>query len=157
MPERPDRPGILAPPPLLTLLSLGAGLVADHYNRVPIFEDLALLRIVLSVALLVVAGGVFIASLKELHAHGTTPNPYQPTSAVVSSGIYRFSRNPIYVGFVAIAVATALALNSLGLLVSATILVVLLHFGVIKREERYLSAKFGAEYDVYRGRVRRWL
>lgn len=157
MADRSDRPGILAPPPLLALLSIGGGLAVHRYHPSPVFAGLGLMRIPLSIGLLVLAGGLFLAAVRELHRHGTTPNPYQPSSAVVTSGIYRYSRNPIYVAFLAIVLGTAVAVDSLGLLLSAAVLFVLLHFGVVKREERYLSAKFGAAYDDYRRRVRRWL
>jgi protein-S-isoprenylcysteine O-methyltransferase Ste14 len=76
---------------------------------------------------------------------------------VVDSGVYRFSRNPIYVGFLLVLVALAVGANMGWMLVMLPILFVLLHFGVVRREERYLSAKFGAGYDDYRARVRRWI
>ena len=66
-------------------------------------------------------------------------------------------RNPIYVGFLLIVLGVAFAVNSWWLVLALPVLLATLHFGVVKREERYLSAKFGPSYDVYRARVRRWL
>jgi protein-S-isoprenylcysteine O-methyltransferase Ste14 len=152
-----DRPGILAPPPLLTLLSVGAGLAFHYFYRPPIFEPLGLLRIPLSICLLVLAGGVFLAAVSAMHRRGTTPNPYQPSTAVVTGGVYRYSRNPIYVAFLTVVLGIAVAVDSLGLLVAAGILLVVLQVGVVRREERYLSAKFGGAYDDYARRVRRWV
>jgi protein-S-isoprenylcysteine O-methyltransferase Ste14 len=78
------------------------------------------------------------------------------TAAIVSSGIYRFSRNPIYVAFLIVVLATAVAANNAWLLIAIVVLFVLLQFGVVRAEERYLSGKFGEEYDAYRKTTRRW-
>jgi protein-S-isoprenylcysteine O-methyltransferase Ste14 len=158
MVNQADRPGIIAPPPLLTLAAILAGCSVDRFSRAPIAPNTgAALRIALSVTVLVAAAVVFLAAVTALHRQHTTPNPYQPTTAVVSSGIYRFSRNPIYLGFMLIVLAVAIAANSWWLLVALVALFLTLRFGVVAREERYLSAKFGADYDSYRDRVRRWL
>jgi protein-S-isoprenylcysteine O-methyltransferase Ste14 len=74
-----------------------------------------------------------------------------------TDGLYRFSRNPIYLGFAITYAGLAIAMDSvLVLLLLVPCLIVVDRF-VIQREERYLSAKFGADYDAYRARVRRWL
>ena len=98
-----------------------------------------------------------VLSRRELIKHKEHPNPYKPTSAIVTSGIYGFTRNPIYIGFHLVVLAVAVAANNAWLFVSALLLFVLLQFGVVRAEERYLSGKFGAEYDEYRRRVRRWV
>lgn len=157
MAKQDDTARIIAPPPLLALLCILAGFGAEHFSHLPLFDGLASARIFASVAMLVFAGITFLAAVRQLHSHDTTPNPYRPTSTVVSSGVYRFSRNPIYVAMLLIVLALALGANSAWLLVAAVVLFVLLRFGVVQREERYLSAKFGAAYDDYRAGVRRWL
>ena len=96
-------------------------------------------------------------SRRELVKHKEHPNPYRPTNAIVSSGIYSRTRNPIYVSFMFIVLASAVAANNGWLLLAIVVLFVLLEFGVVRAEERYLSVKFGAEYDEYRRRVRRWI
>ena len=98
-----------------------------------------------------------VLSRRELVKHREHPNPYKPTSAIVTSGIYGVTRNPIYVGFHFVVLAVAVGANNAWLFLAAVVLFILLWFGVVRPEERYLSGKFGAEYDDYRRKVRRWI
>jgi len=152
-----DRPSIIAPPPLLGLVCIAAGFIAAHYKPLTFFPGPASIRIAISVVFFFIAVvGIFMAR-RELVKHKEHPNPYRPTNAIVSSGIYRRTRNPIYVSFMVIVLAAAVAANNGWLLLAMVVLFVLLEFGVVRAEERYLSAKFGAEYEEYRRRVRRWI
>jgi protein-S-isoprenylcysteine O-methyltransferase Ste14 len=83
--------------------------------------------------------------------------PGAPTRTILDRGPFRVSRNPLYLGLIALDVALALLWPSLWALALTPVGVVALWWGAILPEERYLSAKFGAEYDAYRARVRRWL
>ena len=85
------------------------------------------------------------------------PSPYKPTTGIMVDGVYRFSRNPIYIALLLIAVGVAIEANSAWVLVLAMVLFFLLRYGVVAREERYLQSKFGSTYDEYRKRVRRWV
>lgn len=87
----------------------------------------------------------------------TPVEPWKPTRAIVDTGPYALSRNPIYVGFVCVQVAYACARANGWGLVLLPLTIGLLHWGVIQREERYLIARFGAPYRAYTQRVRRWL
>ena len=153
-----DRPGILAPPPLLTLAAILAGWGAERLAPLPILPPgLAPLRVAAALALLALALGALVGAIAEMRRHRTSPSPYLPSTAVVTSGIYHFTRNPIYVGFMLVVAAVALAVNTWWMVVALPILFAVLRYGVVAREERYLSAKFGAPYDAYRRQVRRWL
>jgi protein-S-isoprenylcysteine O-methyltransferase Ste14 len=88
--------------------------------------------------------------------HASIPTG-EPTDAIVKSGPYRFSRNPIYVAMLALQLGVGVWTDSLWFLALAGVSAILLWWGVISREERYLERKFGADYLVYRDRVRRWL
>jgi len=85
------------------------------------------------------------------------PNPYEPTRAIVDTGIYGRTRNPIYLGLMLVMAGVAILANSVWQVVALILCFLLLRFGVVIPEERYLSRKFGASYDDYRRRVRRWL
>ena len=87
----------------------------------------------------------------------TTLSPHKPTAALVTSGIFRITRNPPYLGLVALYLAIAVFANSLWALALIIPVVAVVNFAVIPREERYLERKFGREYTDYRQRVRRWL
>ena len=89
--------------------------------------------------------------------HRTALLPGDSTSTILDSGPFAVSRNPLYLGLIALDVALALLWPSFWALVLTPVGVAALWWGAIAPEERYLSAKFGAEYDAYRARVRRWL
>ncbi|TIL35420.1 isoprenylcysteine carboxylmethyltransferase family protein [Mesorhizobium sp.] len=156
--ESRDHPGVVAPPPLVFAGFLAAGVLADKYVSGWSLLVHALPAQVLAVVLLGGAGLVFLAGALGLFRRaGTRPEPWQPTSAIVTGGVYRVTPNPMYVGMALVYAAVALAVGSpLAMaLLPAAILVV--HRGVVLREERYLERKFGDEYVAYRARVRRWL
>jgi protein-S-isoprenylcysteine O-methyltransferase Ste14 len=89
--------------------------------------------------------------------HRTALLPGGSTRTILDRGPFRVSRNPLYLGLIALDVALALLWPSFWGLAAVPVGVVALWWGAIVPEERYLSAKFGAEYDAYRARVRRWL
>ena len=153
-----DRASVIAPPPLLTIICIAAGAVVDHFKPWPLVRDFPFVpRVAICFAVLLVAAGLMFAAIRQFVAHHEHPSPYQPTNAIVSSGLYRFTRNPIYVAFLMVVVGAAIGFNSWWVLMSIVLLFPLLEFGVVRREEAYLSAKFGATYDDYRRRVRRWI
>ena len=78
-------------------------------------------------------------------------------TTIVRTGPYRFSRNPIYLAFSLLQLGLAFWVNSLGLLITLVPAIALMSFVVIPREERYLEARFPAEYVPYKASVRRWL
>jgi protein-S-isoprenylcysteine O-methyltransferase Ste14 len=88
---------------------------------------------------------------------GTNVRPDQPTLAVVTDGPFRYSRNPLYLGLTGLYVGVTLLADALWPLVLLGPLLGVVQRGVVRREERYLAAKFGAPYLAYQARVRRWL
>ena len=92
-----------------------------------------------------------------MSAAGTDPNPFHATSAIVTGGPYRFTRNPMYVAMVIAFLGVALWARAATLLAVLAPVALVLHFGIVRREERYLEVKFGETYLDYRRRVRRYL
>jgi protein-S-isoprenylcysteine O-methyltransferase Ste14 len=88
---------------------------------------------------------------------GTHPQPWRPATALVVTGPYRFSRNPMYVGATLFYIGISFWVNSLWPLLLLPVVLVIMSRGVIAREEAYLERLFGDEYRSYRSRVRRWL
>jgi protein-S-isoprenylcysteine O-methyltransferase Ste14 len=88
---------------------------------------------------------------------GTHIDPYKPTMALVVDGPFRFTRNPLYLSLTLLYSGTAFLLNLLWAILLLPIALVIMQFGVICREERYLEKKFGQEYLRYKARVRRWI
>lgn len=89
--------------------------------------------------------------------HRTGLLPGQPTTSMLERGPYRWSRNPLYLGMLALYVALALLLPTLWGLLLTPLAVVLVEWGAIHPEERFLREKFGTAYEAYSGRVRRWV
>jgi protein-S-isoprenylcysteine O-methyltransferase Ste14 len=153
--ETPDNPGVIAPPPLIYAGALAIGLLANRLYPIA-FVPRGLSR-VLGWPLIVGGPAVGSLGLREMKRADTNVDPRDPTTAIVTGGPYRFTRNPLYLSMTLIyAGITALA-NALP---AALLLPFVLHImrrGVIEREERYLERKFGDEYLDYKARVRRWI
>jgi protein-S-isoprenylcysteine O-methyltransferase Ste14 len=100
--------------------------------------------------------GLFVFSVRTFRAAGTPVPGNRPTTAIVRTGPYRFSRNPIYLAFSLLQLGIALWVNSLWLVITLLAAVGVMSFVVIPREERYLEARFPSEYSPYKASVRRW-
>lgn len=152
-----DHASVLAPPPLLTIVAIAAGFLANHYLPLVMIPEGIPHRRLLAALLLLTGFASGLAAISQLVRHKEHPSPYEATHTIVDGGIYRFTRNPIYLGFMLFATATVVSTNSFWLLIAAVILFLTLHFGVIRPEERYLARKFGESYQNYCQRVRRWI
>jgi protein-S-isoprenylcysteine O-methyltransferase Ste14 len=107
--------------------------------------------------LVLLSVGLFGAAVRTFQGAGTPVPGNRPTTAIVRTGPYRFSRNPIYLAFSLLQLGLAVWINSLGLLIAFIPAVALMALVVIPREERYLESRFPSDYTAYRAAVRRWL
>lgn len=152
-----DNPGVIAPPPLIFAGLLLIGLAIDFVLirvRTGLPETL---RYALFAGLIVAGSALFLAALGRFRRAGTHVEPWKPSTAIVTDGVYGFTRNPIYVGMALVYAGLALVADSLVALVLLVPALVLIDTGVIAREERYLEGKFGDEYRRYKAAVRRWI
>src|SRR5262249_41077615 len=111
----------------------------------------------LGVPLVAVAIALFSYSIARFRAAGTPVPARKPTTSIVRTGPYRFSRNPIYLAFSLFQLGIAIWVNSVWLLATLVGAVALIHSVVIPKEEKSLERKFGAQYLEYKMSVRRWL
>jgi protein-S-isoprenylcysteine O-methyltransferase Ste14 len=111
----------------------------------------------LGAVLIFAAVALFVLSVREFRRAGTPVPSHNPVVALVRSGPYRFSRNPIYVAFTLLQIGFAVWLDSAWILAMLVPVLPVMSYGVIAREERYLEARFGEEYRSYARSVRRWL
>jgi protein-S-isoprenylcysteine O-methyltransferase Ste14 len=109
------------------------------------------------VVLLALSYAIARAAEAAFRRVGTNIRPDQPTLSIVTDGPFRFTRNPLYVATTGMYAGMALLFNALWPLVLLIPMLAFLDWGVIRREERYLEAKFGDSYREYRKRVRRWI
>ncbi len=147
--------GVRIPPPLIFLILLLAGYGAEQLWPLAAtswpgsgYPGAGLIATGLMIVLLAAR------SFKQAE---TSIEPWKPTHRIITTGIYRWSRNPIYLGFCLVVMGVGLLMNSLWMLISFVPSAVLVYYVAIRREEIYLEKKFGAEYQVYKSRVRRWL
>lgn len=144
----------LVRPPLVYLASLATGAVLEFAMPFPFLRGT--LNAALGAGVVVLAIALFAYSVAKFHAAGTPVPARKPTTAIVRTGPYRVSRNPIYLAFSLVQLGIAVWANSLWLLATLVVAVSVINFIVIPREERYLEQKFGAEYLHYKADVRRW-
>lgn len=116
-------------------------------------------RTPIALALAALGLGVALAGVAAFRRQGTTVNPLDPnaSSSIVTSGVYRFSRNPMYLGFLLVLAGWAAYLSNAGAAALLAAFVAYMNAFQIKPEERALLAKFGSEFRQYMSRVRRWI
>ncbi|WBY09583.1 isoprenylcysteine carboxylmethyltransferase family protein [Sphingomonas sp. 7/4-4] len=153
-----DSARVKFPPPLVFLGTLLIGLTLGHVlgdPRVPIPSHnlqnlLGWLGVVLGAALVLSASSLF-------RQRGTYARPWKTSSALVTDGVYRLTRNPMYLGMALLYAGIALIVDNLVALLLLVPLVFVIQREVIAREEAYLEGKFGERYRTYRDSVRRWI
>ena len=150
-----DSAQVRFPPPLIVLGLLLLGLAVEPAFGMPRIDIAALRPIGIVIAALGLA--ILGSGLIGFFRAGNDPEPWKKDTALVTSGLYRFSRNPMYLGMVMVQLGIALFAQSIGGLVSVPLAVLLIDRFVIAREERHLQRVFGADYERFRKRVRRWI
>lgn len=151
-----DAPAYRIWPPVALGVPLLAGLAISATVGDPFSLPAAGTRVVGTV--LVVAFAIWNGwALVLMGRHRTALLPGGATRTILDTGPFRVSRNPLYAGLVALDVGLALLAGSVWALLLVPVGVAVLLWGAILPEERYLTTEFGAEYQAYRARVRRWL
>jgi protein-S-isoprenylcysteine O-methyltransferase Ste14 len=144
------------PPALALLLALLMWLASSFTSRLEVPLGL---RVGVALGLALVGLGFSAAGVIAFRRVRTTINPHKPTAAssLVSGGVYRITRNPMYLGLLLLLLGWAAFLSNLLALLLVPVFVLYINRFQIEPEERALSSLFGGEYAAYRKRVRRWL
>jgi protein-S-isoprenylcysteine O-methyltransferase Ste14 len=150
----PDNAGVIAPAPILYVVAMAIGLVAERVAptlllQSPVSRWLASAFVASAIAIVVSA----FRALAQAH---TAFDARKSTTRLVTTGAFRFSRNPTYLSLTLLHIGVAFATESLWVLLMAVPAVALTQWGVILREERDLDAKFGEAYRSYAAKVGRW-
>ncbi len=159
-PPKLTNPGVRFPPPSLFLLGVGlAWLLETRVTRIKLVNGEGAVKILegAGVALLIAGLVVLFWGMLTFARAKTAILPMRPASALVNHGPYRFTRNPMYTGMGLAYIGGAIGMNWGWALILFPFVLALLYRFVISREEAYLSAAFGTDYDDYRRRVRRWI
>ncbi len=151
-----DHANVVVRPPVLWVLLVAAGIGLDFLVPLPFMPA--------GFPAAWVGGGVWLAgfalavlAIRQFRRAGTEVQTHTPTAVIVDTGVFAFSRNPIYVGAHIGTVGVAIALDSLWILSTSVPFYLVIRYGVVAREEAYLERKFGDAYLAYKARVRRWL
>ena len=153
--DEKDSAGVVAPPPLIYAAGLLIGLALDYLWPLALMPDRG--RYPVAFIAIAAAGALIARIVFEFRKAGTKLDPRRPTSALVTTGPFRLSRNPAYLSLSLLYVGIGIATDGVWTLGMIVPVLVVMHVGVIFREERYLEAKFGEDYRRYKASVRRWL
>jgi len=156
--DRDDIPNVIAPPPLIGLVVLVVGLLLGWLWPLGVLAAVpSTLRIVVGVLLFAIGAWLLYAGQKTFKDAGTNVPPWEPAlNLVTAAGPYRWMRNPMYVGGTLVLAGIAIGFASDWLIVLTVIAALIIHYGVVLREERYLEARFGDAYRGYKARVPRY-
>lgn len=158
MPKSPqDRPNVIIFPPIILATTVALGCLLQWLLPIGVLATLTPGWRTPAGAVVVLAGVLLAATgRRTLVRLGTNVSPLQPTTALATDGIYGWTRNPLYSGgtLMMLGIAIAFALDWLLLLILPSLLI--LHFGVVRREEEYLERKFGDRYRSYKSTVARY-
>jgi protein-S-isoprenylcysteine O-methyltransferase Ste14 len=153
--EDRDNPRVCVPPPIVILGTLLMGLYLD--GRLTVRPEFMPITVGFGVLAIISGLGLIAAALGVFRRFRTRVEPWQPASALVSSGIYRLSRNPMYLGMFLIYAGVAIALQSLMAALLLLPLFAVIDRFVVRREEAYLQRRSGEPYLEYTLEVSRWL
>src|SRR5499433_4303365 len=156
MDDTADTAQVIIRPPLAWGLAVIVGLALNWLMPMP-FLPADLPAGWLGAMVFVFALALFAWAIVAITRAGSNVPTNRPTTTIVESGPYRFTRNPIYLGMFLGLIGLAVAFNTLWLLVTLVPFALVIRYGVVAREEAYLERKFGDVYQSYRSRVRRWL
>lgn len=152
-----DGATVRIPPPLVYLGSVIVGVVV-HAFVVPLPLGLSTgLRIALGVAAAVPALVLLGGAIGLFRRTGQDPKPWEPTPEIIATGVYRYTRNPMYVGMAFVQIAIGIGLANGWIIILVPVVLAIVQATAIRHEEIYLERKFGDEYTRYKASVRRWL
>lgn len=152
-----DGAAVRVPPPLVYLGAVVSGVLL-HGFVLP--ARLALptgARIAVPAAAALLGLWTIGGAIRLFRRSGQDPKPWEPTPEIVSTGVYRFTRNPMYVGMALLQIGIGVGLANGWIVALVPLVLVLVYWTAIRHEEAYLERKFGETYLTYKRRVRRWL
>ena len=156
MAHEPDRSNAIIRPPIALLIAFGVGLGLDWLYPLR-FVPASVPRLLTGGAIFAAGLALAIWAIVTIRRAGTEVETTKPTTAIVSGGPFRFTRNPIYSGMLLGLAGLAVGFDTLWILATLIPFFLVIRYGVIAREEAYLERKFGDVYRGYTSQVRRWI
>ncbi len=150
-----DRPEVVALPPFIYLAFLLRGFAMDYFRPVTVVP--ASVQYIAGFAIIALAGVIVVSAVLQFRRASTSFSDFAPATQLVTKGPYRLSRNPSYVALSLLYVGIGMAADNLWIVAGLVPILIVMHYGVIVREEQYLERTFGEEYLQYKASVRRWV
>ena len=145
------------PPPLALLVSILAGVGLRYLIAPPPLPGSRTVQLVAGAVVLAAGLALGVPAVRMMKKSGQDPKPWKPSPELLARGIYRYTRNPIYVGMMLSQIGIGIMLGNLWVVLLAAPFLVVVHYTAVLREEAYLDEKFGEPYRQYRKQVRRYL
>lgn len=157
MDAKKDSPGVYIPPPLIYILIFLFGLFLQKKISINDFVFHLQTTKIVGISLLVISLFFLITSLQKFFQTKNTLILIKPASSLQTNGIYKLSRNPMYVGLAIIYLGITCFIGNWWNIILFPVLLLIIHEYIINREEQYLNRRFGQEYRNYKSKVKRWL
>jgi len=154
--KQEDRANVVGFPPLIYLLAFVLGILLHFLRGVQIATNFNIVLLV-GAPLIILAIVLMIWALQTFKKAGEDKDVRTATHSIVTSGPFAFTRNPMYLAMIILYVGFAIIINTLWPFLFLPIVIIIMYYGVILREEKYLEKKFGDKYIEYKKRVRRWI
>jgi len=152
-----DGAAVRLPPPITYLVAVIVGALL-HAFALPLHLDFALgVRIGAAVAAAGLGIAMMAGAVGLFKRTGQDPKPWVSTPEIISSGVYRATRNPMYLGMILLQIGIGIGLANGWILVLVPLVLVIINATAIRHEEAYLERKFGDTYAAYKASVRRWI
>lgn len=146
------------PPPFLYLIAIVLGALIHRFVHpwpMPGIDGWP--RTAIGLAVVFAGFAMAAAAIVQFHRSGQQPEPWKPTPSIVEAGIYRYTRNPMYLALAIFQIGVGVGLGNLWIVASTALSLVAVYFVAVRPEEAYLDRKFGDTYRRYTARVRRWI
>ncbi len=150
-----DNPGVIALPPLIFLVFLALGVLI--HNIFPLHFIHGPLRNIVGAIFLAYSALISGLAILQMRRAGTNIDVRKPSTAIVTDGIFRYTRNPMYLSMALILIAISVLISNIWILILTPAFIIVIQKGVIEREERYLEGKFGTDYTSYKKNTHRWI
>ena len=161
--NKDDYADVITFPPIIWLFSINTGFSIATLNmyyyqlyKIPRYFDFFRTSEIL-LFFLVLAISLIIPAIKKFNSQHEDPNPTSPSTLIIKSGIYKYSRNPMYLGLIFLQLSLGILLSMVHIMLMCIFTYIIFKYYVIKPEEKYLSSKFGDDYNHYKSKVRRWI
>ncbi len=155
--QEKDAARVRFPPPLVYLFGMASGALLHAFVLEIPFDIPTTARVVLSASVTLIGVGVLLSAVAKFKDMGQDVKPWKTTPEISTDGIYKVTRNPMYVGMALAQAGIGIGLSNLWIVAFVLPVLVVVYFIAVRPEEEYLASKFGESYQSYRNSVRRWL